>query len=435
MDLLVVPPLADFTTEIVPPAGTETLDLNEHMVERLADPARLRTAAERLAGEPLTALFGRAAAAILERKAFDDAHLRAMGTALGLAGDPAVRLTIDGLELIDGSPQSSRDVLRAALRCELFRPEIELAREAVAGGRHAHVVVDWADQLPAAFALVDSLGADRVTLCGRFVTEHGAALRRVPALAGVRCRSWTPDRVIRALWYVRGEPGDRVRWLTGTCSPPADGPWAGWLDAGRAAAFPPEALARCRGLTITVTRVDFLGAATGMNGITVDLRRLMTAIPPGVPVTCQLAVGAPGITADVAEESAELLADGAGGIRLGGLRPYRMGIRSSWAGHSVRFPPAAGHDLVRWMDFDAPGTMRPPQVAHLIRRWLGRLPGLLPGRLAACTVAGDPPGPAPAWDPCAEVAACPHALDDLTGPARERLTAQPARAGVLRGHE
>ncbi|TMR94351.1 hypothetical protein [Nonomuraea basaltis] len=390
MDLLVVPPLTDFTTEVVPPAGMLLLDLNERLVERLADPARLRAAAERLGDGPLTALSGRAAAVVLERKAFDHAHLRAVGTALELAGDPAVRLAADGLELTEGCPQSSRDVLRAARRCELFHPEIHLAKEA-AKLRRAHVLVDDGDQLPAAFALVDALGAARVTLCGRFVADHVAALRRVPELAAVQWASWTPERVIRPLWYVGGEPGERVRWLTGTRPPPESGPWAGWLDAARVAALPREALARCRGLTITVTRIDFLGAATGLDGMTVNLRRLMSAIPPGVPVACELAVGAPGVTAGVVEESAELLADGAGGVRLGGLRPYRMGIRSSWAGQSVRFPPAAGHDLVRWMEFDAPDTMRPSEVAILIRRLLERLHGLLPGRLAACTVAGDSP--------------------------------------------
>ncbi|MGI5289515.1 hypothetical protein ACQEVF_40110 [Nonomuraea polychroma] len=97
MDLLVVPPLTDFTTEIVPPAGLELLDLNEQLVTRLADPIRLRTAADRLAHGPLIALFGRAAAAILERAGFDDAHLRAVGTALGLAFDAADPHALDGL--------------------------------------------------------------------------------------------------------------------------------------------------------------------------------------------------------------------------------------------------------------------------------------------------------------------------------------------------
>ncbi|TMR09427.1 hypothetical protein ETD86_43595, partial [Nonomuraea turkmeniaca] len=296
MDLLVVPPLTDFTTEVVPPAGMELLDLNERMVARLADPIRLRTAADRLAHGPLTALFGRAAAAILERGGFDDAHLRAVGTALGLAFDPAVRLAIDGLELTEGSVRSSRDVVGAARRCRLILPELSRAGEAAARARRVYVVVDDGCQLPAAFALVGALGPERLTLCGRFVAEHGAALRRVPELAGVALRTWTPERVVRSSWCAREEP---VRWVTGTLPPPGDGAWAGRLDAARLAVFPLEAFARCRGLTMMVTRVDFLGAAAGMNGLTVNLRRLMTAIPAGVPVTCELAVGAPGVTAGV----------------------------------------------------------------------------------------------------------------------------------------
>ncbi|GAA3604571.1 hypothetical protein GCM10022419_106560 [Nonomuraea rosea] len=460
MDLLIVPPLTDFTTAVVPPDGTEVLDLNEHVVERLADPSRLRAAAARLPGDQLTALLGRAAAAVLERAAFDEAHLRAAGTALRLAADPAVRLGIDRLELAEGSTQSSRDVLGAAGRCELFRPEIELARS-VAAGRRAHVVVASAGQLPAAFALVRALGAERVTLCGRLVAEHLAALRRVPELAGVQWLAWSPERVIRPSWQT-GEP---VRWVTGASPPPARGPWAGWLDAVRVAAFPAEALGRCRGLTITVTRIDFLAAVTGLNGMTVSLRRLLAALPSGIPVTCELVVGAPGMAAGVVGESAELLADGAGGVRPAGLRPYRMKIRSAWAGHSVRFPPDAANDLARWIEFAAPETMCAYEVAGLIGLWRERLHGLLPGRLAACSVAG---GEAswPGWDPCVEVVAGgghgtfavnlrsgrsfrlhqglvapvarlaaddPHALDGLTGAARDRLTADLAQAGVLRG--
>lgn len=114
MELLVIPPFTDFTTEIVPPPGAEVLDLGAGLVERLTDPARLRDG-------PHAALTGRAAA-VIERAAYDDAHLRAVGAALRLAGDPALRLTLDGLELAEGSTQSSRDVLAAAARCELFGP-------------------------------------------------------------------------------------------------------------------------------------------------------------------------------------------------------------------------------------------------------------------------------------------------------------------------
>ncbi len=398
MELLVVPPFTDFTTEFLPPPGAELLDLGARLVERLARPAHLRAAAERHSDGPHAALARRAAAAVLERETYDDTRLRAVGTALRLADDPAVRLGLDDLELAEGSTQSSRDVLGAADRCELFRPEIELA-VATARGRRVHVAVDGDRQLPAAFALVKALGAERVTLCGRLVAEQVAALRRVPALAGAGWLSWSPERVIRPRWCA-GHAAP-VRWVTGHDQPPASGPWAGRLDAARAAAFPPDVLARCLGLTITVTRIDFLAAATGLNGLTVNLRRLLAAVPPRTPVACELAVGAPGIAAGAVVESLELLADRPGGVRVAGVRPYRMGIRTVWAGHSVRFPPRAGDDLARWVEFDAPETMRSWEVTSTIAAWLGRLPGLPPGRLAACTVAGDPP-PAQTWEPCPE---------------------------------
>ncbi|MEV4288315.1 hypothetical protein AB0K40_22600 [Nonomuraea bangladeshensis] len=490
MDVLVVPPLADFTTVVAPPPGVALLDLNEHLVRRLADPARLRAAADRGPGGPLTALIGRAAAAILARGAYDDAHVRAVGAALGLAADPAVRLAVDGLELTEGSEESSRDLLGAARRCELFAPEIELARE-VTRGRRAHIVIDRADQLPAAFALVAALG-EGVTLCGRHVAEHRAALRRIPELAGVRWHDWSPEQLIRPPWCETARAGapalragggeaigsgrggvEPVRWVVGERPVPGGGVlWAGRLDVARAAALPGEALARCRGLTLMLTRVDFLGVATGLTGGVAGLRRLRAALPPGVLVTGELAVGAPGVSAEAAEESMELLAGGLAGVRPAGVRPYRMGVRAPWtAGEVLMRPPRAGHDLARWAEFDAPGGMAPDEVAILLRRWVERLPGLPAGRLAACSVAGPaaPGPPGAAWDPCTEVvagagpdgrgpgtfavnlrsgrsirlhhllvapvsrlAADPHALDHLAEPARRRLTAELAAAGVLR---
>ncbi|GAA2881100.1 hypothetical protein GCM10020220_084070 [Nonomuraea rubra] len=94
-------------------------------------------------------------------------------------------------------------MLAAAARCELFRPEVDQAVEA-AKERRVHVVVDGERQLPAAFALVRALGAERVTLCGRLVAEQVAALRRVPELAGAEWLSWSPERVIRQRWYAGG---------------------------------------------------------------------------------------------------------------------------------------------------------------------------------------------------------------------------------------
>ncbi|TYB43972.1 hypothetical protein [Actinomadura chibensis] len=466
MGLLVVPALTDFTTEVVAPPDTEVLDLNARMAARLADPVPLRDRAGRLAGSE--ALFARAAAARLERGG-GAGRLRALGIALRLADDPAVRLTLDDLELAEGTTQSSRDVLDAASACRLFDPELDAAERAAGAGR-VRVLVDADQALPAAFRLVRRLGPDRSTLCGRFVAAHAEALRRIPELRGAELRAWSPDRVVRPLETAE-PPGARERaaWVTGTGTPPPAGPWAGWLDADRAAALPRDVLDRCRGLTVTVTRFGSPASATGMDGAEVDLRPVLNALPAAAPVSFELVVGAPGMDEPVVDRSVAALTAGDGGHRLAGLRPYRMECGSAWAGGVRRLGPDPSHDLARWVRFEAPRTLAPARARELVTAWLDRLAphaDLHPGRLAACVLTGPAAGAPRAdlrWDDSAEIvtgpdgahlvnlrwgrafrlhprlvpvvrrlaAREPGALDALSGESRARLMKHLRQAGAV----
>ncbi|TYK51435.1 hypothetical protein [Actinomadura decatromicini] len=461
MGLLVVPALTDFTTEVSAPPGTEVLDLNARMTARLADPVRLRDRAGRLAASE--ALFARAAAARLERGGDADAgRLRAVGLALRLADDPAVRLTLDDLELTEGTTQRSRDVLRAATTCRLFEPELEEAERA-AEARRAWILVDADQALPAAFQLVERLGPDRSTLCGAFAAAHAEALRRIPELAGVEVLAWSPNRVVRP-----EPPGAReqVVWVTGTCARRPAGPWAGWLDADHAAALPRDVLDRCRGLTVTVTRFASPTSATGMDGTEVDLRPVLNGLPSSAPVSFELVVGAPGMDESVVDQSVQALTDD--GHRLAGLRPYRMECGSTWAGEALCLGPDPSHDLARWSRFEAPRTLTPTRARDLVAAWLDRLArhaDLHPGRLAACTLAGPAPSADLRWDDSAEIvtgpdgahlvnlrwgrafrlhprlvpvvrrlaAREPGALDALSGESRARLVKHLRQAGAVGG--
>ncbi|QXJ24697.1 hypothetical protein AGRA3207_006074 [Actinomadura graeca] len=484
MDLLIVPALTDFTTEVVAPPGTEVLDLNARMTARLADPVRLRAQEQRL--DPTEALFARAAAALLERGGGTAGHLRAIGFALRLARDPAVRLTLDDLELTGGTTQSSRDVLGAAARCRVFGPELEEA-EAAARGRRAWILVDADQALPAAFALVRRLGPGGAALCGGFVARHAGALRRVPDLAEVELRGWSPCRVVRGAGAAGEHPPGRLRgawgavpppesgpvprrtvWVTGGGRPGRSGPWAGWLDAERAAALPRETLGRCRGLTVTVTGYASMAVATATDGTLVDLRPVLDALPPSAPLSFELVVGAPGMDESVVDQSVRALTGG-GAHRLAGLRPYRMPCGSGWAGELLCLGPDPEHDLARWTRFEAPRTLPPETARALVAAWLDRLApraDLYPGRLAASTVLGPVPSSPRGglrWDDSAEVVTGPDGahvvnlrwgrafrlnprlvplvrrlaareegvLDALSGASRDRLVTHLEKAGVV----
>lgn len=470
MGLLIVPALTDVTTEVVAPPGIEVLDLNARMAARLADPVRLRAHAGRLPASE--ALFAEAAANRLERGGIAG-RLRAVGIAYRLADDPAVRLTLDDLELTNGTTQSSRDVLDAAAACRLFDPELDAAERA-AESRRAWILVDADQALPAAVALVHRLGPDRSALCGEFVAAHAEALRHVPELAGVELRPWSPNRVVRPFAPAgsaapRAAAQERVVWVTGGGASRPTGPWAGWLDAVQAAALPRDVLDRCRGLTVTVTRFASPMSATGMDGTQADLRPVLDGLPSSAPVSFELVVGAPGMDESVIDQSAEALTGG--GHRLAGLRPYRMERGSAWAGEARRPCPDPSYDLARWTRFEAPRTLTPTRVRTLITAWLDRLApqtDLHPGRLAACTLMRptvDVPQADPRWDDSAEIvtgpdsahlvnlrwgrafrlhprlvpvvrrlAACePGALDALSGESRARLVKHLQQAGAVGG--
>ncbi len=463
-----MPALTDFTTEVIAPPGTEVLDLNARMATRLADPARLRAEAHRI--DSAEELFARAAAASLERGGGTAGHLRAVGIAFRLARDPAVRLALDDLELTAGTTQSSRDVLAAASRCRVFEPELEAA-EAAAQGRRVWVLVDADQALPAAFALVQRLGPGKSALCGRFVARHAGALRHVPELAGVELRGWSPDRVVRDLWPAERPTGPvprRTAWVTGGGMPGRSGPWAGWLNAERAAALAQGVLSRCRGLTVTVTGYATLATVTGMDGTPVDLRPVLDALPASAPMSFELVVGAPGFDESVVEQSVHALT-GNGAQRLAGLRPYRMECGSGWGGEALCLGPDPVHDLARWTRFEAPRTLPPEDARALVATWLDRLApraDLYPGRLAACTLIGpavSSPAGGVRWDDSAEVVTGPDGahvvnlrwgrafrlnprlvplvrrlaaheegvLDALPGASRARLVTHLERAGVV----
>ncbi|MFI5945332.1 hypothetical protein ACIBCB_34530 [Streptomyces uncialis] len=436
---LIVPPLTDFTTAVSAASGGELLDLGAHFVRRLADPEQLLARAEGLdtgrgtSADALRALFARAAADALRRGRADRAALRATGMALRLAGDadPALTLAVDDLELRDGTTESAPATDTAARRTRLFGPEVELALR-WAGDRTVRVLVDTDQQLPAALALVRALGPARVTLCGRFAWEHRAVLGQLPSAAGARFDPAVPARTVRPGWL----PGtEDVRWVTVPGERTPGTPWLGWLDVVDAAASADGHWARCRGLTVTVARLDSWETAVGARGGRADLAALCARLRPGTPLAVELLVGAPGTDAKDAAAAVALIADGpapAPGVRpvLAGLRPFRLPRPSGggtppagWDGVPLRLRPRPEHDLPRWTDFDAPGTLGPAERSATIHALLGDLardtdlyPGRLAGAAATAHAVGPPADGPPVWDPSARVASTARAAVDGKGP-------------------
>ncbi|MGW2022457.1 hypothetical protein [Streptomyces decoyicus] len=466
-ELLIVPPLTDFTTSVVAPQGAELLDLGAHFVQRIAEPARLEETAARLdnreADRPqaLHALFAAAAAAVLRRHGpgmHHRARLRATGMALRLVSDtdPALALSLDDLELRDGTTESGAAVTAAIAHTKLFTPETELARQCAGERRAVRIVVDGDQQLPAAIGLVHALGVHRTTLCGRFAAQHEPALRDLAATRDVRIADWRPDRIVRPEWAgtaspggagrsdrtvspeAAGRPGRTVRWVTEPREATPDGPWTGWLDAADTAAVPAAAWRTCEGLTLTLARLDSWEAATGVYGTRADLSAVLDRLREEVPVAFELLVGAPGVdTTTLYAAMHRVLGNGAGpraaGPRpvLAGLRPFRLprAAGPDWDGVPVRAAVRPDHDLARWAEFTAPGTHTPQErldTIHALLADLARNTDFFPGRLAGAVttarqgardaVPAGLSGGYPLWDSSAQVVRAAEADVDGHGP-------------------
>ncbi|MET9819406.1 hypothetical protein [Streptomyces sp. NPDC006355] len=448
-ELTILPPLSDFTTTTETPPGTEVLDLGEAWVRRLTDPGLLTRIAARLdtvdadRDRALHALFAAAAAAVLRRpgpEVHDQARLRAVGMALRLAGreDPGLTLSLDDLELRDGSTESVAAVVRAAARTTLFEPETRLALDHAGERRPVRIVVDTDQQLPAAVSLVAALGAHRITLCGRFAAAHRDALGAADALRGVRITDVRLMRSLRPEWSGSGRRrGRTVRWVTEAAEAVPDRAWAGWLDAQEAAAVPPAAWRTCQGLVLTVARLDAWEAATSVCGTRVDLGAILDRLGAYVPVGVDLLVGAPGVDPKELSMAVARLTGGSPAPRPAGPRPVLAGLRafrlpldagSRWDGTPMRIVARPGLDLPRHAEFTAPGTLTAQERTRTIHALLAeraRDTDLFPGRLAAAVTCATETRHAdratgqddrPSWDPSAQVVATERADVDGRGP-------------------
>ncbi|MFI9627278.1 hypothetical protein [Streptomyces sp. NPDC052042] len=435
MRQVMLPPLFDPSLEPDLGAGGELLDVNAHFIARLTGAEALGALADAYAlgrrggSDAATtrakALFARAAARITARGSHDAGRLRAMGMALRLAGedDPALRLAADDVELVDGTTESGADVVRAARRTRLLGPETAWACAAAPKGR-VHLVVETDQQLPAAAALMEALGPERVVLCGRFAAAHREALGSLaPFSAAAGFEDWAPSWRLRKEWSGDGTP---VHWVRRAADWRAGVPWAGWLAPAEAAALPGEAWHACRGAALTAARLTSWAEVTGADGDTTDLRPVLD-LAGETSLAVELLVGAPGTSADEAGTTALSLLHGPG-PRLAGLSPFRLSTArggrapDGWDGVPLTRHASPDHDLPRWDRFSAPGTLdasaRTAAIGTLNAE-LGAVAELYPGRFACCVLApgtaGSRPEPPP-WEPSAAVVAEEGPGPDGQGP-------------------
>ncbi|MGW3149931.1 hypothetical protein ACWDG1_35745 [Streptomyces sp. NPDC001177] len=427
---VVIPPLFDPSLEPLLDPTDEPLDLNREFTSRITGAGHLRSLAAAYdlgqldgndpAGRRTKALFLRAAVAITARTdRHDAARLRAMGVAMRLSGenDPALRLAADDVEIVDGTTERGADVVSAAARTALFGAEADRARDH-APGQRVHLLVETDQQLPAAAALMEVLGAERVVLCGRFVRAHRTALAALhPFSAATGFDDWVPSWRLRKEWTTDGTP---VHWVRRASDWRPGSVWAGWLEPDQAALLPTQAWRGCRGAALTVARLKSWSAVTSADGTRTDLEPVVE-LADEASLAVELLVGAPGVGADETRATAKRLASGPG-PRLAGLSPFRLraadchDVPDSWDGLPLT-RAVTGHDLARWDRFSAPDTLGETDrdaVLGALNAEFAAETDLYPGRFACCVLAHT--APAPVWEPSAAVVADEGEGPDGQGP-------------------
>ncbi|MBZ4319928.1 hypothetical protein [Streptomyces huiliensis] len=406
------------TTVIVPPGGDPSLRPVWPGAHRLLEPGRrfvarvLRdtaaTGASTAADAPERAALLRAAAAALADPDGPLERLRAaallMRTATGPDDRSTVQVTLDDIALADGSTEDSDAVLRAVRGPVPYQPELDAAVAAVRSDDEVWIVLDRDQQLPATAALAERLpGRPRIT--GRYARTHGHVLGRLTPF-----RSATFARPPAAVhWSVAGLPDDGrptrdgapVHWRERAADAVPPGPWAGRIGLRDLVERTGELIdGGCVTAVLGVCAADeevLLGRG-GSRAPAAEVRAATARLrAAGVTVLAELWLGAPGVDADRAQDTAKrLTAPDSPVDRVVGLRPFDWPVHwddPAWGGISVRLSPETGPDLARHRRFEAPGTLEPQQVTELVNTigpGLARAGHLVPARTAAAYLATGP---------------------------------------------
>jgi hypothetical protein len=438
VNVLLVPPHADFTLEWPAPEGFWMVDAARAFVRRacspaaLADEIRVRESSAR-DGEAARALLLLKAGAALLEGGDSHRHLRALGAALtGLSSAPSpVRLRLDDLELPGGTTERSADVLAAAAATGApYASSLAWAVGQCAGAERVRIRLDGDQQLPAVMALLERLrGRHRLELTGGFAETHWGALSRLSQLEGV---TWV-DSGARAP-RVAGSPlqctaGTDLRWVDDPYRlRPPGGFWSG--------AVPFSALSDARALLATGPQMLVLGfcalgdEAVGADGTVLSADALREALgllrDAGVRLVGEWWIGAPGIGADALERTLRELESGPFDW-IAGVRAFHwLAARGDgrWGRVDVKAGALTeGRDLARSRPFEAPGSLPPAEAnakLQAMAQVLAKRAPLAPGRMAEAFV--ELPAEQPARgdrvrrDPDCALVTLPLALDGRSGP-------------------
>jgi hypothetical protein len=407
---IVIPPYSDPTLVYHAPPGWQVYDLMHAFVERILTevntlPIGYETSLPASASQDqdtrnrqLLCLAGRQ---LLARADHPHRWLRACGAILsGQPHSSAVRLRLDDLEVVNGTTESSADILLASEKEAPYTPELLRICTELAQAETLRLHIDTDKQLPAAIWLARAFAFHRnVEVSGHFALRYAPVLRRIPVFENmcfVPVHEHCCQRIVDTL------PGlsEQLWWGAYGEIPEIKGaPWGGPIPLK--ALLEPESLLESA-IKVAVVTFTSLGEivldAWGQPFSHAELcHSAMRLRERGVRVVAEWLVGAPMINEEHIEKSLIALDKPCFFDWVAGVRRFHWPVdrqRTMWGGHEVELTPLdARLDLARTHSFSAADTLpqgRLPYVMDELAQTLMRRAPLSPGRVAGAYCVAPP---------------------------------------------
>ena len=415
MKYIIIPPYSDPTLSYEAPPGWQVYDLMHAFVERiLAEANTFPTGYDMsLPTSPSQETLNRQILLLAGRQLLAQAgHLHRWLRACGaiMSGQPSsstVHLRIDDLEIVNGTTESSTDVLLAADKEAPYTPELLCACTDLAQAETLRLLIDTDKQLPAAVWLAHAFAHHHnFEVSGHFALRYKSVLQRMPAFEHVRIVPMDKpysQRVVSTL------PGlsKQLWWSTyGEVPKTRHAPWGGPVTLE--ALLEPESLLESE-IKVAVVTFTTLGETVldewGQPFSHAELyHSAMRLREQGVRIVAEWLIGAPTINTEHIQESLISLDKPCFFDWLAGVRRFHWPVsrqQTRWGKHVVELAPLDAHrDLARTRSFSAANTLSQEHLPHILNELalalMQRAP-LSPGRVAGayCIAPPDPPSGAP----------------------------------------
>lgn len=431
------------TLSVVQQPGWMLYDMNRAFALRVLQPQHINRemdALERQASvyhrETLqTVLLGRSAAMLLTCSSSFYSYFRAARAALiSLSAGSTTPLTLDDLEIAEGTTENPYDVRRVADNITLFERDVAEAIEVCQGASNVRIWLEHDKQLPIALALANRLDRRiRLELAGPFTQAHRHVLTQRPLFDRASCVNSNALQ-----WFHVGLPSrpshdEGLAWQAQPIDsqPERALPWAGYaplsalLDAERLVA------SQCRVVVVGFCAIgknirSYDGTLLMKSAIQRGAARLRSA---GIRVIAEWWIGAPGVSAPHLYQTLEEIQRGSFFDWLSGFRLFQWPIEKTggrWGDVTVHVSARPSeHTLARSCPFSASATLELAEAYAMLTHLRQQLsfdhfppsPGRIAGAYVHRPLTTDLRGSGICLDPDCTIVRSSLAPDGTSGPA------------------